>query len=159
MAKKKTTKKTAKKTATKKTTKKVARKKAAPTILDPDTRLRLLKPRESFDELIEQVLRVWSEQKGFRVPNVTPARLRSALRKAEKTWAKEHAVRVKLEQKLRPLSDARMIAEDAAWRAVLDVHAAAKLYGRSRPEITEAFAFLANALASRTSAPEPEPSA
>ncbi len=95
---------------------------------------------------------MWSEQRGFRV---TAPRLRSLLRKAERAAAKEHAVRVEFEQKIRPLSAARLIAEDAAWRAVLDVHAAAKLYARSRPEIAEAFWFLADALCSKASAPTP----
>ena len=155
-ATKKATKASSRKKATKKPAKKASRKKP-PVALGSDERRKLLKPRESFDELIEQVVRVWGEQRGFRVPGLTMAQMGSLLRKADRAAAREQALRVKFEQRIRPLSDARLIAEDAAWRAVLDVHAAAKLYGRSRPEIAEAFGFVADALSGRATAPAPSP--
>jgi len=114
--------------------------------LTTEARRKLLKPRENYDELLEKVARIWSENKSLRVPGLTVARLQKLLKNAERAKTKEAAMREKLERVLRPLYDGRLLAEDEAWRAVLDVNAAVKLHARRNPALAETFGFLTEAL-------------
>lgn len=120
-------------------------KPAAPQ-LTTEARRKLLKPRESYDELMEKVARIWSSNKTLRVPGLTVARLQKLLKNAERAKTKESAMREKFERLLRPLNDGRLLAEDEAWRAVLDVNAAVKLHARRDPALAETFGFLTEAL-------------
>lgn len=133
----------------KKSAKKSAKKAAKiPTLLTSEQRRKVLKPREGYEELLEQVARTWENAKSLRVPGLSVARLRKLLRDAERSAEKESAMRDKLERALRPLYDARLLAEEKAWRAVLDVNAAVKLFARSDPSLLDTFAFLVDALTS-----------
>ncbi|UJR79585.1 Hypothetical protein I5071_16210 [Sandaracinus amylolyticus] len=141
--KKKTTKKVAKKSAKKRATKRTA---TAPIALTTTERARLLKPRRDYAELITTFLRVWEENPEVRLTGLTRARLRRELERALRAADKEDAVRRALESKLRPLQDARLVAEDALWRKLLDANALVKAQARVDPRIGEAFAFLTDAL-------------
>lgn len=114
--------------------------------LTTEARRKLLKPRENYDELLEKVARIWGENKTLRVPGLTVSRLERLLKNAERARTKEAAMREKLERVLRPLYDGRLLAEDEAWRAVLDVNAAVKLHARRNPALAETFGFLTEAL-------------
>ncbi len=116
--------------------------------LTAETRRKLLKPRDNYDELVERVARTWETSKAMRVPGLSVARLLRLLKDAKRAKDKEQAMREKLERALRPLGDKRLLAEDKAWRAVLDVNAAVKLYARNDPALAETFAFLTDALTS-----------
>ena len=129
--------------AVKKTSRKPVK---APLVLTTELRRKLLKPRENYDELIERVARMWESTKALRVPGLTVARLRKLVKDAGRAKLKEQAMREKLERALRPLGDGRLLAEDKAWRAVLDVNAAVKLYARNDPALAETFSFLTDAL-------------
>ena len=124
--------------------KKIERKPAPQ--LTTEARRKLLKPRENYDDLVERIARTWESIKTLRVPGLTTARLRKLLKNAERAKTKEETTREKLERTLRPLYDGRLLAEDKAWRAVLDVNAAVKLHARNDPAIAETFAFLTEAL-------------
>jgi len=127
--------------------KKVARTPAkVPVALTTEARRKLLKPRENYDDLVERVARTWESVKALRVPGLSVARLRKLLKDAERAKTKEQTMREKLERALRPLYDGRLLAEDKAWRAVLDVNAAVKLYARNEPALAETFGFLTEAL-------------
>lgn len=156
--------KSAKKPAVKKKSaaKKVAgRAVKAPVLLTTEQRRKLLKPRDDFEELVEQIARTWNTARALRVPGLTAPRLLSMLKRARSAAQREQAVREKMERTLRPLYDARLLAENEVWRAVLDVNAAVKLYARNDPALGETFDFIAAALTSgpRGGGAEPEPPA
>ena len=117
--------------------------------------------RDDSGDVIERVVQAWPAVKGLRVANVTPAHLRALLAKVKRAHAKEDALRAKVEAQLRALVDARMLAEDAAFRALLEVRAAVKLATRADPSVGTTFAFLADHLrGTRAEAPaEPDPTA
>lgn len=132
--------------------KKAERKPAKPQVLlTTEQRRKLLKPREGFDDLIERVARTWENTRSLRVPGQTIQRLRKLLRDAQRAATREELAREKLERTLRPLYDGRLLAEDKAWRALLDVNAAVKLFARSDPSLIETFGFLTDALTSNPS--------
>lgn len=139
--------------------KKPAPKRVAPPQLTSDERRKLVKPRENYDELVEQLGRVWAQQKSLRVPNLTPARLARLLRDAERAASREADMQARIDRMIRPLQDRRLQAENHLWRAVLDVNAAVKLYSRNDAAIADAFAFLTDALRTTRGAAEPEPAA
>lgn len=125
--------------------------------LTTETRRRLLKPKDQFVEVVEKTARALRSRREMRVPNVTVAKLESLTAKAVRAAKREAIMREQFEKKLRPLSDARLLAEDAAYRALLDVYAAVKLYARSIPAIGEEFAFLTEHLTFSRERPEPAP--
>lgn len=147
---KKTTKKakpTAKPTPHVAATKKSPRKTSPPPPqLTTEGRRKLLKPRDNYDELVERVARTWENATAMRVPGLSVSRLRKLLKDAMRARDKEQAMREKLERALRPLYDGRLLAEDKAWRALLDVNATVKLYARNNPALAETFLFLTEAL-------------
>jgi hypothetical protein len=149
-AKKKTKKKTAKKAgaSTKAATKAPVRaqktparaKKAAPR-LTAEEKLAKLKPGDDLDELVDEVLTAWSRVgKRVRVADVTPASLRSLMSKADRTARRESELAAKQAAKLAPLSDARLVAMDAAYRAALKVKRIADAITTADTEVAEAFA-------------------
>jgi hypothetical protein len=154
--------KSAKKPAAKKkiAAKKAPRAKQPPTLLTTEQRRKLLKPRDDFDDLVERVARTWDTSSSLRVPNLSVSRLLNLLKRAKTAAQREQALREKMERSLRPLYDARLLAEHEVWRAVLDVNAAVKLFARSDPALGETFDFLPAALTTyvgaRSSAPDPD---
>jgi hypothetical protein len=125
--------------------------------LTVDERRKLLKPRSDYDDVIENAVRVWSgEQRVVKVPGLTAPKLATLLRRAQTALAREETVRQRMEARLRPLQDARLRAEDAAVRALLDLNAGVKLYGRNDPRVLEAFAFVSEHLTSARGAPAPD---
>lgn len=123
-----------------------AKKRAAAPELNAKERQKLLKPRTDYGDVIERVVQTWEEDRSLKVPGLTRGKLLSQWRKAERAAKKEDALRAKLESKLRPLADARRLADDTAYRSLLDVHAAVKLFTRTRPSLGEAYGFLAEHL-------------
>lgn len=152
MAKKRASKRTAKKkTATKKatTTKKkaTARKRAAPALTAAE-RSSLVRLPANADDLVEQLVRVWkNEGRALRAPGYSAAKLASLLAKASKAAQKDERLRARLEPQLVAATDARLVAQDALWRAVLDVYAMIKAQSRLSPELEPAFAFLTETFA------------
>jgi len=170
MAKKKTAKKskrsTAKKSAPAKKSKKSTAKKSAPAkktrtpiakaktatkkkkpravsdVLSLEERAKLLKPRTDFLDVIGRVTREWQNYRALRVPGLSAAKLASLAKKAARASEKEEAVAEAMQRKLVPLKDARRVAHDAAYRALLDTHAAIKLHARLDAGVVERFAFV-----------------
>lgn len=87
---------------------------------------------------------LWSTWRDVRVRGLSPAKLRSLVVKAKNAAQKEAFTESLWEAKMRPLQDARLRAEDAAYRALLDLHAQVMVLGRNDPVGLEAFAFLAD---------------
>lgn len=159
------TKKAAKKPANKQAhTKKasVARRKAPSRprevmLMSAEERRSKLKPRENYDELVEQIMRAMNNHPHVRIDGVKVSRLEKLLRAAQKANAKESDLRDLLARKLAPAVDRRVIAEDAVWRAVLDVNAGVKPYARKDGSIADAFTFLTAALSGTRSEPTDAP--
>jgi len=128
---------------------------AAKKALTADARRKLLKPRTDYEQLVEQVAVHWQQNPVLRVPKLTAARLRKLARDALRASTKETSLRAKLERQIETVYDARLLAEDAVWRAVLDVNAAVKLFARSDEKLPERFAFLTDALTSTRGASGP----
>jgi hypothetical protein len=144
--------------ATKVTKKKGASKsKATVVALTTEERRKLLKPKDQFVEVVERTARALGRRREIRVPGVTTAKLKALTAKAVRAAKREAIVREQFEQKIRPLSDARLLAEDAAYRALLNVYAAVKLYTRADPGVGEEFAFLIEHLTFTREKAEPTP--
>lgn len=135
--------------------------KAQPPKMSADERRRKLKPRDNYDELVSSIARALRAHSSVRVPGLTIARLEKLLRDAERAKQRELDARAELERKLAPRVDARIVAEDLLWRAVLDVNASVKPYARRDAAVGDAFAFLTEALSGNRTSPEPpdEPAA
>ena len=139
-------------TAKKAPSKSKSPKKNAAPALSTEEKQRMLKPLTGFGELVERLVEVWSEHGAqVRVPGLTPAKLATKLRAAERANKKEDALRVAYEAKLQPLADARLRAEHEVWKDALDLHAMVKTAARTNPAIAKPFEFFANALAKRRS--------
>jgi hypothetical protein len=111
---------------------------------------RLLKPLTNYGELIEELVQAWQGQaREIRVPGLSPAKLRARLLAAQRASEREVALRRKLEAKLQPAADARLLAEHAAWKGALDVYAIVKAAARTNPAIAAPFESFAKALARR----------
>lgn len=135
--------KAARESSVKKAKKKAGSKeKAAVVSLTTEERRKLLKPKDQFVEVVERTARALGRRREIRVPGLTTAKLKGLTAKAVRAAKREAIVREQFERKIRPLSDARLIAEDAAYRALLNVYAAVKLYTRADPGVGEEFAFL-----------------
>ncbi len=138
----------------KKPSKKPAPKREAAPELSAKERQRLLKPRTDYGDIIEKVARAWEADPSLKVPGLTRARLLTQWRAAKRAGEREDALRAKMEARLRPLADARRLADDTAYRSLLDVHASVKLFARTRPSMSEAYAFLAEHLTNTRSEAE-----
>lgn len=139
-----------KQASAKKSAKKVVAKKRATRaevpVMSAAERRRTLKAPKGYGDLAEKVLVQWELAPKLRVPELSPPRLRSLLRKAERAAAREAQMIADFEKKIAPVTDARLLAEQALWRGVLDVNAAVKLYARSDGALGDEFAFLSEAL-------------
>lgn len=142
-----------------KTEKKSAKKKleTVPVALTTEERRKLLKPKDQFVEVVERATRALGRRREIRVPGMTVAKLKGLTAKAVRAATKESIAREQFERKIRPLSDARLLAEDAAYRALLSVYAAVKLYARADPGVGEEFAFLIEHLTFAREKAEPAP--
>ena len=110
----------------------------------------MLKPLTEFGDLVERLVEVWGTHgKRVRVPGLSPAKLASKLRAAERANKKEDALRTAFEAKLQPLADARLRAEHDVWKNALDLHAMVKTAARTDPAIAKPFEFFADALTKR----------
>ncbi len=116
--------------------------KSAPVVLTTDERRKMLKPKDQFVPVVERVVRALAKRREIRVPGMTVGKLKTLTAKAVRAAKREALVREQFERKIRPLSDARLMAEDAAYRALLNVYAAVKLYARADPGVGSEFAFL-----------------
>jgi hypothetical protein len=124
-----------------KATKKTVRRAAPKPRLDKATRASKLKPGDSLNELIGETLTAWAGvRKKVRVPDVTPAKLTSLGKKSDKARKRENDLAAKQAAKLAPLSDARIVADDAAYRAVLAVKRLADAIAKTDPAVAHAFA-------------------
>ena len=138
---KKSTKKTAKKAATKaRASAPKRRKPVAKRVLTPEERQKMLRPRDL--DVIDDVLLAWAASPGLKVKDVSVAKLRAMHARATTARERETTLAAKQAEQLRPVSDARLIAEDAVWRAVLEVKATAAFAARHDPALAERFAFL-----------------
>ena len=162
-----TKKKTAKKSATasKKSAKTLAtqapakkkRVREAPVRLSYDEKLRKLKPGDDLNELVQEILTAWSQVKRkIRVADVTPAKLGSLLAKADRASRREAALAARQQAKLAPLADARIVANDAVYRAALKVKRIADAVGATDTDVSEAFARITERFR-RVPAPTDEP--
>jgi len=137
------------KKAAKSSTPRAASKKIAAKPLTIEEKQRLIKPIEGFSELTERFAAAWNDRKALKVAGLSPAKLLRALESAKKAAARDNALRSKLEEKLRPLTDNRLRAEHEVWKMVLDAYAVAKALTRFDPDMSHAFAFLGDALTRR----------
>jgi hypothetical protein len=129
----------AKKKSPKKSTKR--RGKAGAVRLTVDEKQQKAKPGDDLNEFVDEVLTAWAPvSTKVRVPDVSAARLRSLLKKAQKAGAKESALRAAQAEKLAPLVDARLIANDAVYRAALAVKRVADAVAETQPAVADAFA-------------------
>jgi hypothetical protein len=129
--------------AKKKSPKKLTRKrgKGAAVRLTAEERQQKAKPGDDLNEFVDELLAAWAPvSKKVRVPDVSAAQLRSLLKKAQKAAAKESALRAAQAEKLAPLVDARLIANDAVYRAALAVKRVADAIAETQPAVAEAFA-------------------
>lgn len=136
-------------TAAKSSSSRSSAKKTPPKPLSTDEKLRLLKPIDGFGEIAERFAAVWSDRPTLKVTGLSPRKLLRSLEAAKKAAARENALRRKLEEKLRPLSDARLLAEHEAWKMVLDAYAVAKALARVDPTVGHSFAFVGEAMSPR----------
>lgn len=140
--------------------KKVAKrsqKRAPAVLLTTEQRQVLLKPVSNYDDIVDRFVRAWgAEGSRLRAPGYTPAKLASLLKKAKLTAEKEERLRANIEPKLQAAMDARLVAQDALWRALMDIWAMAKAQSRTQPELGTAFGFMADVFTSgsRKSAPD-----
>ena len=118
-----------------------ARKKTPPPRLTTEEKLSKLKPGDDLNELVAEVATAWSlVSRKVRVADVSIAKLRSLGKKAQKAQTREAELAAKQGAKLAPVSDARIIANDAAYRAALQVKRIADAVGTTNPSVAEAFA-------------------
>lgn len=126
-----------------------AAKKNPSKLLSADEKLRLIKPIDGFTEVAERFAATWKDRPTLKVAGMSPPKLLRAIESAKKAAARENALRAKLEEKLRPLTDARLLAEHAAWKMVLDAYAVAKALARINPEVGHAFTFVGEAMTNK----------
>jgi hypothetical protein len=135
-------KKSKKKTAKKAATKAPARKKtAAKPRLSVAERQAALKPGDDLNELLEEIATAWrSVARKVRVDGLSVAKLASLAKKADAAAKKEADLAAKQQAKLAPLTDARILARDAAYRAGLKVKRIADALATDDTEVADAFA-------------------
>lgn len=116
----------------------------APALSSSD-RQSLVKPPETYALLVEPTISAWKQNsRTVRIDGRSPAQLASAYRRAVRAREREAELRAKLELKLRPLTDARLRAEDEMWTQVLDLYRVVKATMPMRPELEQAFDHLAS---------------
>lgn len=136
-----------------------AKKKAAPrktkAPLSPETRRSLLKARDGAADLGEALAITWRGERGLRVDDLSVAKLGSLVRRARKAETKLAALLDKHARQMQPVRDAHLSADDALWRALLDLRAAVGLRARKDPTIEERFSGLVDALRNEQATPAP----
>jgi len=147
---------TTKKSAAPASKKKTAAR-AKPAALSQEARRSLLKPREGAAALGEALAVTWSNERGLRVDDLSAPKLASLVRKARRAEARQTALAEKQARQMQPIRDARLSADDALWRALLDLRAAVGLRARKDPTIEERFAALIDALRNEATAPAVPP--
>lgn len=153
-AKKKAAKKSAakKSVAKKKTVAKRAPGRPKKRALTPEQRAALLAPRAGWAEIVDDVVRAM-EATGLRVDGVSRARLSSLAQRALRAAQREEILVEKQRAALEPVADARRLAADAAWRALLDVVATVRFKARRDPSLQTAFRALLDLMRNEPSAP------
>ena len=146
MAKAKSKKTSAKSKATKPKRATKARK-AGP--LSTAARRALLKPRTGATDLAFEIATTWQSERGLRVDGLSAARLRSIALKARRSEARLIKLEEKHARQRQPVQDANLIAEDALWRALLDLRASVALRARNDATVEQRFASLIAALKNR----------
>ncbi len=107
----------------------------------------LLKPPENYEELAEKAVEAWERVRSFvRIPGMNPGSLSGLLRRARQRQRLEAVIRDRVEITLKHAQQARMQADDAAWRGVLKVWRFVKPYASENEQVKNAFLFLAEAL-------------
>lgn len=115
-------------------------------LLSAEQRAGLVKPPPNFEEVTESLATRLTRLKK-RVPTkIRPAELVRLLAKAKRARAREERVETQITERLLPLKDARLLAEDAAWRAALRVWHAIKFGSEDDPALMEHFEFFRQAL-------------
>jgi hypothetical protein len=135
--------------AAKSSASRAAAKKPTKKLLSAEEKLRLIKPIDGYTEIADRFAATWKDRPALKVTGLSASKLASAIGSAKKAAAKENALRAKLEEKLRPLTDARLLAEHEAWKMVLDAYAVAKALARVDPEIGHAFSFVGEAMTNK----------
>jgi hypothetical protein len=134
---------------------KPVRRKAAPVRLSASDKQSKLKPGDDLNELISEINTAWGlVARKVRVGDVSRAQLVSLGRKAEKVAARESELAAKQAARLAPLTDARIVANDLAYRAALKVKRIADAVGEADAAVADAFASV-NERFRRIGAPRP----
>src|SRR5688500_1623355 len=72
------------------------RAKKTPVLLTTEQRRKLLKPRDDFEDLVEQIARTWNTARALRVPGLSAPRLLSLLKRARAAAEREQTMREKM---------------------------------------------------------------
>lgn len=134
-------------------------KRAVEAPLSQDERQRMLKPRAGADDVADDAVVKWGNERGLRVDDLTRAKLARFVREFRKWNAKETALADKQARQMQPVRDGRVRASDALWRALLDLRAAVGLRARKDPTIEERFGALIDALKNDAAADPMPPAA
>ncbi len=151
MAKPKTTKHTKKSPAA---PKKASKKKASAT-LSRSAKQSLLRPRAGAVDLAFDLVTKWKNERGLRVDQLSPAKLRSTALKARKAGDRRTKLADKQARQMQPIADAHLLAEDALWRRLLALRAAIALRARIDPAVEQRFSTLIDALKNRAAPAKP----
>jgi serine/threonine protein kinase HipA of HipAB toxin-antitoxin module len=157
--KKTSTKAASKRAAPTKSAEKTAKRsgRRAPERLSYEEKLTKLKPGDDLNELVQDILTAWSRVKRqVRVADVSPAKLSSLLAKAGRASRREAELVAAQQAKLAPISDARLVANDAVYRAALKVKRVADAVGATDTNVSDAFASVTERFR-RLPAPKDEP--
>ena len=117
----------------------------------------LLKGRAGWQDIVDDVVRAM-KSRGVRVSGVSTAKLASLHAKAGKAAQREEELLEKQQRAMRPVQNARLIAVDAAWRALLEVNATVRFLARRDPSLLEDFKPLLDLMTNETTPTEPAPS-
>lgn len=133
-------------------------RRAEPVRLTSADRLAKLKPGESLNEFLDDIQTAWVLVKNkVRVPGVTSASLGRKQRDAAKRTKRENDEIAKQAAKLAPLTDARIIANDDAYRDGLKVKRVADAIAETDPAVAEAFATVSDRFRNAPGAAPVEP--
>jgi len=151
----KSSKKASKKKAAKKSTAPARKKKGRPArkVLTSEERSSLLAGREGWEDVADDVTRAM-KARGLRVEGYSAAKVTSLTARAVKAKQREEELLEKQARALAPVADARRLADDVAWRALLEVLATVRFKARNDPTLLDDFASLIG-LMKNEQAPKP----
>lgn len=136
------------------------RARKAPVRLTAADRAAKLKPGDSLNELIDEVLTAWAlVGRKVRVHDVTAARLRSLAKRAIKASQRENDLAAKQADRLAPLTDARMVAQDLAYRDALKVKRIADAIAQTDQAVADAFSAVRDRFRPPSAPVQPSPPA